>query len=66
MHTPRRILLSFLGIAVALLGYVAYTQALGRVDGLPQLPEKFARIADHTNLPRIEWNKRTQVGWNHR
>ncbi|QVL33042.1 hypothetical protein KIH39_03750 [Telmatocola sphagniphila] len=46
MHTPRRILLTVLGLSLSILGYFVYAQLLGRVDGLPPLPERFAQVAD--------------------
>ena len=39
MWTPKRVLLLVLGIVVFTSAYVVYAHFLGRVDGLPPLPE---------------------------
>jgi hypothetical protein len=44
--TPRRILLLFSGLAVALVAYGIYGGALGGIDGLPALPDKYLAEAD--------------------
>ena len=41
MWTPKRILLTSLGVVVFLGSYVVYANRLGGIDGLPALPEKY-------------------------
>ena len=41
MWTPRRILLLLAAFAALAAAYVGYTQVLGGVDGLPELPEQY-------------------------
>ena len=41
MWTPKRILMLTLGFIVFLAAYLAYGRVLGRIDGLPPLPEAY-------------------------
>jgi hypothetical protein len=43
--TPRRILLLLLGLFGCVGAYLLYSQALGRIDGLPDLPEEYLAVA---------------------
>lgn len=51
MWTPKRILLLTLGFAVFLTAYFGYGRALGRIDGLPPLPEKYWPINEVVHPP---------------
>ncbi len=48
MWTPRRVALFLAGFAVFLTAYLGYSRALGWLDGLPQLPDKYAIESDGT------------------
>ena len=41
MWTPKRVLLLASGFAMFFAAYAVYAQALGGIDGLPALPERY-------------------------
>ena len=49
MWTPRRIVLALLGLLAFAAGYFGYARALGTLDGLPPLPDKYGRTTDAGN-----------------
>jgi hypothetical protein len=51
MWTPKRIVLLVLGFVVFAAGYWAYARFLGGIDGLPALPEEYARGDPNTKPP---------------
>ncbi len=53
MWTPRRVVLLVVGFAIFLSGYLVYASYLGRIDGLPPLPEAYWREPDNEPIQEI-------------